>query len=82
MNQLRVAIAILCQTKFINLTSSDSLVLVHSTLGSHREAGLAPDSKVSISANRQFYQLSDGAKSFESPALFSRVIASLLVLVI
>ena len=64
------------------LTSSDSLVLVHSTLGSHREAGLVPDSKVSISTNRQFYQLSDGAKSFESPALFSRVIASLLILVI
>ena len=52
-------------------TSSDSLVLVHSTLGSHREAGLVPDSKVSISTKRQFYQLSDGAKSFESPALFT-----------
>ena len=63
-------------------TSSDSLNLVHSTLGSHSEAGLVPDSKVSISTNRQFYQLSDGAKSFESPALFSRVIASLLILVV
>ena len=63
-------------------TSSDSLNLVHSTLGSHREAGLAPDSKVSISANRQFYQLSDGAKSFESPALFGKLIASLLVVVV
>ena len=63
-------------------TSSDSLNLVHSTLGSHREAGLVPDSKVSISANRQFYQLSDGTKSFKSPALFSRVIASFLVVVV
>ena len=63
-------------------TSSDSLVLVHSTLGSHREAGLDPDSKVGISANRQLYHISDGAKSFESPALFSKVIASLLVLVV
>ena len=43
--------------KLMGDTSSDSLVLVHSTLGSHREAGLVPDSKVSISANRQFYQL-------------------------
>ena len=33
----------------------------------------------SISTNRQLYQLSDGAKIFELPALFSKVIASLLV---
>ena len=63
-------------------TSSDSLVLVHSTLGSHREAELVPDSKVNISTNRQFYQLSDGAKTFESPAVFSKNIAFLLVLVV
>ena len=70
------------QSKMVRYTSSDSLVLVHSTLGSHREAGLVLNSKVSSSANRQFYQLSDGAKSFESPALFSKVIASLLVVVV
>ena len=33
----------------------------------------------SISNNRQLYQLSDGAKIFELLALFSKVIASLLV---
>ena len=59
-----------------------SFQTVPKALGSHREAGLAPDSKVSISANRQFYQLSDGAKSFESPALFGKLIASLLVVVV
>ena len=46
------------------------------------EARLVPYSKVSVSTERQFYQLSDGAKSFKSQALFSRFIASLLVLVI
>ena len=61
-------------------TSSDSLILVHSTLGSLTVAGLVPeaglvhDSKVSFSTERQFNQLSDSAKSFESQTLFSKVI--------
>ena len=40
------------------------------------------NSKVSVSTNRQFYQLSDGTKSFESPALFSKVIVILLIPVV
>jgi len=68
--------------KFCQCTSSDSLVLVHSTLGSHREEGLVADSKVfKLRSNRQFYQLSDGVKTFESQALFSKINASLPILV-
>ena len=47
--------------------------LVHSTLGNHREAGLVSNSKVSVSTEQQFYQLSDGAKSFQSSAVLSKV---------